>query len=83
MQPGKIMDIRSRKEKGTTGNEENEGMIIDEWRHFDPRKEWERNVTDEQKKGFLDGLNRSGSMHKFSKCRVRKAQSNGQTFRAD
>ena len=27
---------------------------MDEWRHFDPRKEWERNVTDEQKKRFLD-----------------------------
>ena len=30
MQPGKIMDMRIRKEKGTTGNEETEGMIIDE-----------------------------------------------------
>lgn len=27
---------------------------MDEWRQFDPRKEWERNVTDEQKKRFLD-----------------------------
>ena len=33
------MDMRIRKEKGTTGNEEKEGMIIDEWRHFHPRKE--------------------------------------------
>ena len=49
------MDMRIRKEKRTTGNEENEGIIIDQWRHFDPRKEWERNETDEQKKGFLDG----------------------------
>jgi len=55
VQPGKIMDMRIRKEKRTTGNEENEEIIIGEWRHFDPRKEWERNVTDEQKKGFLDG----------------------------
>lgn len=53
--PGKIMDMRIRKEKRTTGNEENEGIIMGEWRRFDPRKEWERNVTDEQKKGFLDG----------------------------
>ena len=55
VQPGKIMDMRIRRDKRTTGNEENEGIIIDEWRHFDPRKEGERNVTDEQKKGFLDG----------------------------
>ena len=55
VQPGKIMNMRIRKEKRTTGNEENEGIIIDEWRHFDPRKEWERNETDKQKKGFLDG----------------------------
>ena len=55
MQPGKMMDMRIRKEKRTTGNEENEGIIMGEWRHFDPRKEWERSVTDEQKKGFLDG----------------------------
>lgn len=55
VQPGKITEMRIRKEKRTTGNEENEGIIIDQWRHFYPRKEWERNETDEQKKGFLDG----------------------------
>ena len=27
--------------------------------------------------------NRSGPMHKFQKFRVRKSQSNGQTFRTD
>ncbi|CAB3983490.1 Chromatin modification-related png2 [Paramuricea clavata] len=55
VQAGKIMDMTIRIDKKTNKRTGAPGIISELWKEFDPRREGERVVTEQQQESFLEG----------------------------
>ena len=55
IEPGKIMDMHVRKDKRSNDRAEDEGIITEEWKEFDPRRGGYQEVTAEERNTFLAG----------------------------
>jgi hypothetical protein len=55
VQAGKIMDMTIRKDKKTNKRTGPPGIISELWKEFDPRREGQRVVTEQQQESFLEG----------------------------
>ena len=55
VQPGRIMEMTIRKDKKTKDTTKQPGIILDSWKQFDPRRDGQNIVTEQQKELFLNG----------------------------
>lgn len=54
--PCKIMDLNLRRDKASKPQGDTVGIISKAWKNFDPRKEGQQDISEQKKKGFIDGL---------------------------
>ena len=45
-----------RRDKAPKAQADSEGLINEAWLNFDPRKEGQRDISEQRKKSFLEGL---------------------------
>ena len=56
VEPSKIIDLNLRRDKASKAQADSEGLINEAWLNFDPRKECQRDISEQRKKSFLEGL---------------------------
>ena len=56
VEPSKIIDLNLRRDKASKAQADSEGLINEAWLNFDPRKEGQRDISEQRKKSFLEGL---------------------------
>ena len=56
VEPRKIIDLNLRRDKASKAQADSEGLINEAWLNFDPRKEGQRDISEQRKKSFLEGL---------------------------
>ena len=56
VEPRKIIDLNLRRDKASKAQADSEGLINKAWLNFDPRKEGQRDISEQRKKSFLEGL---------------------------
>ena len=56
VEPSKIIDLNLRRDKASKSQADSQGLINEAWLNFDPRKEGQRDISEQRKKSFLEGL---------------------------
>ena len=67
VEPSKIIDLNLRRDKASKAQADSEGPINEAWLNFDPRKEGQRDISEQRKKSFLEGLKIKPLMLRFLK----------------